>query len=95
MVDGKSGFGRGSTHVCMMQQSIISNAQSQRVYTVLPRAHILTRCTLQLHAHSHTTPPFGTHNIHGTDLGMDEEDDEPVPLPNVNGAIMRKVTTHM
>ncbi len=25
------------------------------------------------------------------DLGMDEDDDEPVPLPNVNGAIMRKV----
>ena len=25
------------------------------------------------------------------DLGLDEEDDEPVPLPNVNGAIMRKV----
>ena len=26
-----------------------------------------------------------------TDLGMDEDDDDPVPLPNVNGAIMRKV----
>ena len=26
-----------------------------------------------------------------TDLGMDEDDDEAVPLPNVNGAIMRKV----
>lgn len=26
------------------------------------------------------------------DLGLDEDDDEPVPLPNVNGAIMRKVT---
>ena len=26
-----------------------------------------------------------------TDLGMDEDDDEPVPLPNVNGAIMKKV----
>lgn len=26
------------------------------------------------------------------DLGMDEDDDEPVPLPNVNGAIMRKVS---
>ena len=26
-----------------------------------------------------------------TDLGMAEDDDEPVPLPNVNGAIMRKV----
>ena len=25
------------------------------------------------------------------DLGMDEDDDEPVPLPNVNGAIMKKV----
>lgn len=25
------------------------------------------------------------------DLGLDEDDDEPVPLPNVNGAIMRKV----
>ena len=25
------------------------------------------------------------------DLGMAEDDDEPVPLPNVNGAIMRKV----
>lgn len=27
------------------------------------------------------------------DLGLDEDDDEPVPLPNVNGAIMRKVTS--
>lgn len=27
-----------------------------------------------------------------TDLGMDDDDDEPVPLPNVNGAIMKKVT---
>lgn len=26
------------------------------------------------------------------DLGLDEDDDEPVPLPNVNGAIMRKVS---
>ena len=26
-----------------------------------------------------------------TDLGMDDDDDEPVPLPNVNGAIMKKV----
>ena len=26
------------------------------------------------------------------DLGMDEDDDDPVPLPNVNGAIMRKVS---
>ena len=25
------------------------------------------------------------------DLGLDEDDDEPVPLPNVNGAILRKV----
>ena len=25
------------------------------------------------------------------DLGIDEDDEEPVPLPNVNGAIMRKV----
>ena len=25
------------------------------------------------------------------DLGLDEDDDEPVPLPNVNGAIMKKV----
>jgi S-phase kinase-associated protein 1 len=25
------------------------------------------------------------------DLGLDEDDDEPVPLPNVNGPIMRKV----
>ena len=25
------------------------------------------------------------------DLGWDDDDDEPVPLPNVNGAIMRKV----
>ena len=25
------------------------------------------------------------------DLGLDEDDDDPVPLPNVNGAIMRKV----
>ncbi|PFX32879.1 S-phase kinase-associated protein 1 [Stylophora pistillata] len=25
------------------------------------------------------------------DLGMDEDDDEPVPLPNVNAAILRKV----
>ena len=25
------------------------------------------------------------------DLGMDDDDDEPVPLPNVNGAIMKKV----
>ena len=26
-----------------------------------------------------------------TDLGMDEDDDEPVPLPNVNAAILKKV----
>lgn len=26
-----------------------------------------------------------------TDLGMDDEDDEPVPLPNVNSVIMKKV----
>ena len=26
-----------------------------------------------------------------TDLGRDEDDDEPVPLLNVNGAIMKKV----
>ena len=25
------------------------------------------------------------------DLGMDEDDDEPVPLPNVNAAILKKV----
>lgn len=25
------------------------------------------------------------------DLGMDEDDDEPIPLPNVNAAILRKV----
>ena len=25
------------------------------------------------------------------DLGTDEEDDEPIPLPNVNAAILRKV----
>jgi len=25
------------------------------------------------------------------DLGMDDEDDEPVPLPNVNSVIMKKV----
>ena len=25
------------------------------------------------------------------DLGIDEDDDEPIPLPNVNGAIMKKV----
>jgi len=25
------------------------------------------------------------------DLGMDDEDDEPIPLPNVNAAILRKV----
>ena len=25
------------------------------------------------------------------DLGNDEEDDEPIPLPNVNAAILRKV----
>ena len=27
------------------------------------------------------------------DLGMDEDDDEPVPLPNVNAAILAKVNT--
>jgi len=26
-----------------------------------------------------------------SDLGMDDEDDEPVPLPNVNSVIMKKV----
>ena len=26
------------------------------------------------------------------DLGMDEDDDEPVPLPNVNAAILKKVS---
>ena len=26
-----------------------------------------------------------------TDLGMDEDDDEPVPLPNVYAAILKKV----
>ena len=25
------------------------------------------------------------------DLGMDDEDEEPVPLPNVNSVIMKKV----
>ena len=30
-----------------------------------------------------------------TDLGMDDDDDEPVPLPNVNGAIMKKVLIMM
>ena len=29
------------------------------------------------------------------DLGLDEDDDEPVPLPNVNGPIMKKVLDHV
>ena len=33
--------------------------------------------------------------VSSTDLGLDEDDDEPVPLPNVNGAIMRKVSGHV
>lgn len=32
------------------------------------------------------------HHFLFADLGLDEDDDEPVPLPNVNGAIMRKVS---
>ena len=27
------------------------------------------------------------------DLGMDEDDEDPVPLPNVNAAILKKVIT--
>ena len=30
-----------------------------------------------------------------TDLGMDEDDDEPVPLPNVNAAILKKVLSEI
>ncbi|KAK2557831.1 S-phase kinase-associated protein 1 [Acropora cervicornis] len=29
------------------------------------------------------------------DLGMDEDDDEPVPLPNVNAAILKKAANYL
>lgn len=29
------------------------------------------------------------------DLGMDDDDDEPIPLPNVNAAILRKVSSFL
>lgn len=33
------------------------------------------------------------HHLWLTDLGMDDDgDDDPVPLPNVNAAILKKVT---
>ena len=33
--------------------------------------------------------------ILSVDLGMDEEEDEAVPLPNVNAAILKKVITQL
>ena len=33
--------------------------------------------------------------ILSVDLGMDEEEDEAVPLPNVNAAILKKVITEL